>query len=259
MGSIIGELLTLEKGSKSESHARTNGMATAPEKIILKSQALKKYILEKCYPREHEQLKELREATIEQHPFWSLMNVPIDEGLLLSMLLKTMNAKKTLEIGVFTGYSLLTTALALPADGKIIAIDPNREAYQTGLPFIQKAGVEHKINFIESDALSVLNDLITNGKQEGTFDFAFVDADKEGYIKYHELLLKLVKIGGIIAYDNTLWFGSVAEPEEDKMEEYLKLGKKCLTELNSFLATDPRIESSLVSIGDGLTLCRRIC
>ena len=97
------------------------------------------------------------------------------------------------------------------------------------------------------------------GKQEGAFDFAFVDADKEGYIKYHELLLKLVKIGGIIAYDNTLWFGSVAEPEEDKMEEFLKLGKKCLTELNSFLATDPRIESSLVSIGDGLTLCRRIC
>ncbi|KAK7818270.1 flavonoid 3', partial [Quercus suber] len=132
------------------------------------------YILEKCYPQEHEQLKELREATVKEHPFWwviiffpstilkSLMNVPVDEGLLVSMLLKTMNAKKTIEIGVFTGYSLLVTALALPADGKIIAIDPNKEAYQTGLPFIQKAGVEHKINFIESDALPILNDLITN-------------------------------------------------------------------------------------------------
>ncbi|XP_065624068.1 flavonoid 3',5'-methyltransferase-like [Quercus suber] len=134
----------------------------APEKIILKNQALQKYILEKCYPQEHEQLKELREATVKEHPFWSLMNVPVDEGLLVSMLLKTMNAKKTIEIGVFTGYSLLVTALALPADGKIIAIDPNKEAYQTGLPFIQKAGVEHKINFIESDALPILNDLITN-------------------------------------------------------------------------------------------------
>ncbi|KAK4597645.1 hypothetical protein RGQ29_015250 [Quercus rubra] len=231
----------------------------APEKIILKKQALQKYILEKSYPGEHEQLKELREATVKEHPFWSLMNVPVDEGLLISMLLKTMNAKKTIEIGVFTGYSLLVTALALPADGKIIAIDPNKEAYQTGLPFIQKAGVEHKINFIESDALPILNDLITNGKQEGAFDFAFVDADKEGYIKYHQLLLKLVKIGGIIAYDNTLWFGSVADPEEDKMEEFLRIGKKYFDELNSFLATDPRIESSLISIGDGLTLCRRIC
>uniref|UniRef100_A0A7N2L8X0 Caffeoyl-CoA O-methyltransferase n=1 Tax=Quercus lobata TaxID=97700 RepID=A0A7N2L8X0_QUELO len=181
----------------------------------------------------------------------SLMNVPVDEGLLILMLLKTMNAKKTIEIGVFTSYSLLVTALALPIDGlgsidevgRIIAIDPNKEAYQTGLPFIQKAGVEHKINFIESDALPILNDLITN----------------EGYIKYHELLLKLVKISGIIAYDNTLWFGSVADPEEDKMEEFSRIGKKYFDELNSFPVTDPRIESSLISIGDGLTLCRRIC
>jgi caffeoyl-CoA O-methyltransferase len=244
--------------TKSSLHCRSD-MGTAPEKTILKSQALQKYIFEKSYPREHEQLKELREATVEQHPFWSMMNVPVDEGLLLSMLLKVMNAKKTLELGVFTGYSLLSTALALPADGKIIAIDPNKEAYQNGLPFIQKAGVEHKINFIESEALPVLNNLITDSKQEGTFDFAFVDADKEGYIKYHELLLKLVKIGGIIAYDNTLWFGSVAVPEADGMEEFLRHGRKYINELNSFLATDPRVESSLISIGDGLTLCRRIC
>ncbi|TQD96732.1 hypothetical protein C1H46_017625 [Malus baccata] len=89
------------------------------------------------------------------------MNVPVDEGLLLSMLLKVMNAKKTLELGVFTGYSLLTTALALPADGKITAVDVDKEAYEVGLPFIQKAGVEHKINFCQSDAFTVLNDLIT--------------------------------------------------------------------------------------------------
>ena len=104
-----------------------------------------------------------------------------------------------------------------------------------------------------------LDFLKIQSKQEGTFDFAFVDADKEGYIKYHELLLKLVKIGGIIAYDNTLWFGSVAVPEADGMEEFLRRGRKYFNELNSFLATDPRVESSLISIGDGLTLCRRIC
>ncbi|XP_023905929.2 LOW QUALITY PROTEIN: flavonoid 3',5'-methyltransferase [Quercus suber] len=189
---------------------------------------------------------------------WSFMNVPVDEGIFLSMLLKIMNTKKTLELGVFTGYSLLTTALALPVDGKIIAIDPNKDAYQIGLPFIQKAEMEHKINFIESEASPILNDLIINSKQEGTFDFAFVDADKDNYIRYHELLLKLVKIGGIIGYDNTLWFGSVAVPEEDAKEEFIRIHRKSFMELNSFLATDPRIESSLISIGDGLTLCRRL-
>ncbi|XP_062157131.1 flavonoid 3',5'-methyltransferase-like isoform X2 [Alnus glutinosa] len=233
-------------------------MATESLKIILKSQALQKYIFETCaYPREHEQLKELREASVKKYPFL-VMNVPVDEGILLSMLLKIMNAKKTLEVGVFTGYSLLCTALALPADGKIIAVDPNREAYEVGLPFIQKAGVEHKINFIQLDASSVLNDLIANGKQEGSFDFVFVDANKEDYMKYHEMLLKLVKIGGIIAYDNTLWFGSVAVPEEDETDEWIRQVRKYIVELNIFLATDPRIESSLISIGDGLTLCRRL-
>ncbi|KAL7197113.1 hypothetical protein ACSBR1_037017 [Camellia fascicularis] len=84
-----------------------------------------------------------------------------------------------------------------------------------GLPFIKKAGVEHKINFIQSDGISILNNLLTTGKKEGEFDFAFVDADKDSYINYHEPLLKLVKIGGIIAYDNTLWGGTVAPPSND--------------------------------------------
>ncbi|KAM2745375.1 hypothetical protein PS2_021116 [Malus domestica] len=195
----------------------------------------------------------------------SLMNVPVDEGLLLSMLLKVMNAKKTLELGVFTGYSLLTTAIALHADGKIniskfhiTTVDVDKEAYEVGLPFIQKAGVEHKINFCQSDAFTVLNDLITKGKEEGSFDFAFVDADKDSYMGYHKLLMKLVKVGGIIAYDNTLWFGTVAEPEEN-VQEFARKGRKHLLELNSFLAADDRVELAVVSIGDGLTLCRRLC
>ncbi|XP_050117501.1 flavonoid 3',5'-methyltransferase-like isoform X1 [Malus sylvestris] len=229
-----------------------------PERRILKNPALLKYIFEtSCFPREHEQLKQLREATVEKYPFWSLMNVPVDESLLLSMLLKVMNAKKTLELGVFTGYSLLTTALALPADGKITAIDVDKEAYEVGLPFIQKAGVENKINFCQSDAFTVLNDLITKGKEEGSFDFAFVDADKDSYMEYHKLLMKLVKVGGIIAYDNTLWFGTVAEPEEN-VENFAKQSRRHLLELNSFLAADDRVELAVVSIGDGLTLCRRL-
>ncbi|KAL0372277.1 UNVERIFIED_CONTAM: Flavonoid 3',5'-methyltransferase [Sesamum calycinum] len=225
---------------------------------ILQNEALAKYILEtSAYPREHEQLKELRTATVDKYQFWSLMNVTADEGQFLSMLLKIMNAKKTIEVGVFTGYSLLTTALSLPHDGKIIAIDPDREAYETGLPFIQKANMAHKIQFIQSDATTVMDDLMAKG-EEGTFDFAFVDADKENYINYHEQLLKLVRVGGIIAYDNTLWSGTVAASEDDDMQDYLKGCRGHIMKLNTFLAQDPRIELAQLSIGDGLTLCKRL-
>ncbi|KAK2969290.1 hypothetical protein RJ640_030831 [Escallonia rubra] len=228
-------------------------------RTILSSEGLLKYILEtSAFPREHKQLKELREATVEKYKYWSLMNVPADEAQFLSMLLKVMNAKNTLELGVFTGYSLLATALALPDDGKIIAIDIDREAYETGLPFIRKANVEHKVEFIQEDAMKSLENLLASGK-EGSFDFVFVDADKENYINYHELSLKLVKVGGIISYDNTLWFGSVALPEDDdSMNEGMKKYRDTFIKFNNFLATDSRIELSHLSIGDGLTLCRRL-
>ncbi|KAL8535148.1 hypothetical protein ACS0TY_010965 [Phlomoides rotata] len=225
---------------------------------ILQSEALSKYLLEtSAYPREHEQLKELRNATVDKYQYWSLMNVPADEGQFISMLLKIMNAKKTMEVGVFTGYSLLSTALALPDDGKIIAIDPDREAFETGLPFIQKANMAHKIQFIQSDAIKVMNDFLDKG-EEGTIDFAFVDADKENYLKYHEQLLKLVRVGGVIGYDNTLWSGTVVASEDDEMLDYLKGCRGHILKLNSFLATDSRIELAHLSIGDGLTLCRRL-
>ncbi|KAF1867921.1 hypothetical protein Lal_00042435 [Lupinus albus] len=185
------------------------------------------------------------------------MNVPVDEAQFITILLKIMNAKKTLEIGVFTGYSLLATALALPPEGKVIGIDMDREAYETGLPFIQKAGMEHKVNFMSGDALLLLNDLI-HEKHEESFDYVFVDADKESYIKYHEMVLKLVKKGGTIAYDNTLWFGTVAMSEEEEMEDLVRQSRKYVIEFNTFIANDTRIESTIVSVGDGVTLCRRI-
>ncbi|XP_043702574.1 caffeoyl-CoA O-methyltransferase-like isoform X2 [Telopea speciosissima] len=226
---------------------------------ILQSEALQEYILEtSAYPREHEQLKEIREVTIQKYGFRSTMLVPADEGQFLSMLLKIINPKKTLELGVFTGYSLLATALALPDDGKITAIDTDREAYETGLPLIRKAGVEHKINFINSNATSVLDEMLTNGEHGmELFDFAFVDADKPNYIHYHERLMKLVKIGGVIAYDNTLWHGSVAVDEEEAPEIF-RDGRRAIMDLNTYLASDLRIEMSQISIGDGITLCRRI-
>ncbi|OAY38568.1 caffeoyl-CoA O-methyltransferase [Manihot esculenta] len=234
-------------------------MAMLPAKGALQSEAVKKYIYETSgYPREHKELKNLREATANKCGSKSIMSVPVDEGQFLSFLVKIMNAKRTLEIGVFTGYSLLSTALALPDDGQITAIDIDQEAYEVGLPFIRQAGVEHKINFIKSDAISVLNEMLNNKeKQIAEYDLAFVDADKFNYKQYHEHLLKLVKIGGIIAYDNTLWRGLVAE-EEDEVPENQREVTKAIKELNQFLASDARADISQVSIGDGLTLCRRL-
>ncbi|KAG8637568.1 hypothetical protein MANES_15G136400v8 [Manihot esculenta] len=260
-----------------------------PPKGILKNNALMKYVFDtSAYPREHKELKNLREATEKRYGNDSRMAVPVDEGQFLSMLVKIMNAKKTLEIGVFTGYSLLSTALALPDDGQITGIDIDQEAYEFGLQFIRQAGVEHKINFIQSIGIEGVNQILNNVsvssklnlkkkrradfltgvlfvlmlKQQDKvpkeeFDFAFVDADKHGYKQYHEQLLKLVKVGGVIAYDNTLWYGLVVE-EEDAVPEDLRGSTKAILDFNEALASDPRVEISHVSIGDGVTLCRRL-
>lgn len=229
-----------------------------PSKGILQSEALRQYVYEtSAYPREDEQLKGIREATVKNFGERSVMNVPVDEGQFLAMMIKMMNAKKTLEVGVFTGYSLLATAIALPEDGKVTAIDTNLEAYELGLPFIQKAGVENKINFIHSDAESFLIDMLSMDEPP-EFDFAFVDANKTAYKVYHELLLKLVRVGGVIAYDNTLWFGWVAAKEQDEVPEHARNNTKAILEFNKLLASDARVEIAQVSIGDGVTLCRRI-
>ncbi|KAH9663619.1 Caffeoyl-CoA O-methyltransferase 1 [Citrus sinensis] len=225
-------------------------------KTLLQSEKLYEYILEtSVYPREPQCLKEIRELT-DKHPC-AMMTAP-DEAQFLSMLLKLINAKNTMEIGVFTGYSLLATALAIPDDGKILALDITKEHYEKGLPIIQKAGVAHKIDFREGPALPLLDQLIQDEKYHGTFDFVFVDADKNNYINYHKRLIELVKVGGVIGYDNTLWGGSVvAQPDAD-LDELILGWRDSVQELNKALAVDPRIEICQLSIADGVTLCRRI-
>ncbi|KAJ3677579.1 hypothetical protein LUZ60_003303 [Juncus effusus] len=152
-------------------------MASTDCKSLLKSHSLYKYILDTTvYPRENPYMRELRLAT-HQHPLTLMISLP-DEAQFLNLLLKILNAKNTLEIGVFTGYSLLATALALPDDGKIIAIDVNREFYEVGRPIIEKAGMAGKIDFRESPALPILDQLVSEEKNIGKFDFAFIDADK---------------------------------------------------------------------------------
>ncbi|XP_051126989.1 caffeoyl-CoA O-methyltransferase-like [Andrographis paniculata] len=226
-------------------------------KHLLQTDALHQYILEtSVYPKEHPLLKELREVT-EKHP-WNLMASSDDGVQLLSMIVKLIDAKNTIEIGVYTGYSLLATALAMPENGKILAIDPNRECYEIGLPIIRKAGVEHKIDFRESKALPILDSFIEDGEHRRAFDFVFVDADKDNYKNYHKRLIELVKVGGVIGYDNTLWNGSVAAPLDTPYKSYILNSRGYLIEFNKMLACDPRVEICQLSVGDGITLCRRI-
>nr|AIU48020.1 caffeoyl CoA O-methyltransferase [Dendrobium officinale] len=229
------------------------------ETCLLQSEDLHQYILKATIlPREHEQLKKLREETKATIPKKALMNVGPEEAQLLSIILKVMNAKRTIEIGVFTGYSLLATALALPKDAKITAIDISREYYEIGLPFIKEAGVEHKIDFIESDAVPALDKLVHEVTEDELFDFAFVDAEKSSYWEYHERLLKLVRVGGLICYDNTLWLGTVARPPQQNVPEFVNFVREAVIKLNEKLAADTRIELSQICISDGLTICRRV-
>ncbi|EOY30534.1 S-adenosyl-L-methionine-dependent methyltransferases superfamily protein isoform 2 [Theobroma cacao] len=230
--------------------------STSFSKGLLQSEELYQYILgTSVYPRESEHLKELRDITAT-HPRAVMATAP-DAGQLIALLLKLINAKRTIEVGVFTGYSLLLTALTIPEDGKIVAIDMNREAYEIGLPIIRRAGVDNKIDFIESEALPVLDQLLEDPGNENGFDFAFIDADKINYWNYHERLMKLVKVGGIVVYDNTLWGGTVALSEQSTPEA-MREGRQRTLDVNKLLAADSRVQISLAPLGDGITICRRI-
>ncbi|XP_031252412.1 probable caffeoyl-CoA O-methyltransferase At4g26220 [Pistacia vera] len=237
----------MEKATNSQSYIR---------QYLLQSEELYKYILEtSVYPREPEPLKEIRDVTAS-HPYARMGTTP-DSGQLIALLLKLIDPKKTIEIGVFTGYSLLLTALTISENSKIVAIDMDRKAYEIGLPVIKKAGVDHKIEFIESEALPFLDQLLQDSRNEGSFEYAYVDADKDNYWKYHEKLMKLLKIGGVAVYDNTLWKATVAMAEE-QVPERLRPARQAALETNKLLAADPRVQLSHVPVGDGLTICRRI-
>ncbi|KAI4380376.1 hypothetical protein MLD38_006574 [Melastoma candidum] len=237
-----------------EGGGRRSGSSTA--KGLLSSNELYQYVLDtNVFPREPELLKELRDVTAS-HPRAGIGTAP-DAGQMIAMLLKMINAKRTIEIGVFTGYSLLLTALNIPEDGKVTAIDLDRNAYAMGLPIIRKAGVEHKIDFIQSEALPALEELLQNDENIGRFDFAFVDADKINYWNYHERLMKLLKVGGVIVYDNTLRRGLVAMPEEE-VPEHDRSTRAISIEFNSLLARDDCVEICLAPLGDGITICRRL-
>jgi predicted O-methyltransferase YrrM len=198
--------------------------------------------------REHPAQVALREATAAHR--YAGMQISPEQGQLMALLVRLLGATRTIEIGVFTGYSALTVALALPPEGRVLACDISDEYTRVGRPFWAQAGVADKIDLRLAPALTTLDAALAAG-EAGAYDFAFIDADKTGYDAYYERCLRLVRTGGLIAIDNVLWGGAVARAAEGDADTM------ALRALNDKLHHDERVDMALLPLGDGLTLARR--
>ena len=180
----------------------------------------------------------------------SVMQISPEQGQFMQLLVKLTGARNALEIGTFTGYSALAVASALPADGRLVACDISESFTAVGRPYWEEAGVAEKIDLRIGPALESLDNLLGAG-EAARFDFAFIDADKGNYDNYYERCLKLLRPGGLIAIDNVLWDGAVADPSDSSEDT------RAIRALNARLKEDERVDLSLVPIGDGLTLARK--
>ena len=175
------------------------------------------------------------------------MQISISQCQFLDLIIKISNIKKILEIGTFTGLSTLSMSLALPDDGKIIALDKNEETNKIAVNFFKKAEQNHKIEIITKPALESLTEL-TKKK----FELIFIDADKGNYKEYYQKSLSLLETRGLIIIDNVLWYGEVAlENNQDKIT-------KTINEFNKFVSNDKRVEKTIIPLGDGMTICRKL-
>jgi caffeoyl-CoA O-methyltransferase len=198
--------------------------------------------------REAPVMKALRRAT-KRVPMAG-MQVSPPQGALMALLVSLIGARKAIEVGVFTGYSSLAVALALPEDGRLVACDVSEAYTAIARRFWQKAGVSHKIALHLAPGLETLNRLLAAG-EAGTYDFAFIDADKENYSAYYERVLKLLRPGGLVAIDNVLWGGSVANRRRNDASV------RAIRALNDKVARDRRVAMCLVPIADGVTLAMK--
>tara|TARA_B100001250_G_scaffold73945_1_gene60411 strand:+ start:1750 stop:2412 length:663 start_codon:yes stop_codon:yes gene_type:complete len=212
--------------------------------ILNYTKDLRDYLWDKGI-NEHPALKELRIETAGLPE--SMMQICPEQGALMGNLIRMISAKRTIEVGTFTGYSALVVALALPEDGEVIACDVSEEWTAIGKEKWEQAGVSHKIDLRLGPAVDTLDELIQQG-QKGSFDFAFIDADKVNYTAYYEKCLQLIASGGVIAIDNVLWGGSVLDSKRNDEDT------KAIRELNDFVALDERVNISMIPIGDGVTL-----
>ena len=177
------------------------------------------------------------------------MQISVSQGYFLQFIIKNNKIKKILEIGTFTGYSALTMALAIHDDGNITCLDKNKETSDIAINFFKKAKVDNKINLICDNANNVLSKLI---KESNTFDLIFIDADKENYINYYEFAYNLISKNGLIVIDNVLWKGEVADlSKNDKLTNIIR-------EFNDHVKKDIRIEKTILPIGDGITICKKL-
>lgn len=198
--------------------------------------------------REPPILRRLRDETAK-HPRHSMQISP-EQGQFMRLLVRLMGASRCIEVGVFTGYSSLSVALALPDEGRIIACDVSEEFTNVARRYWKEAGVERKIELRLAPALETLDNLLKHG-EAGRFDFAFVDADKGNYLNYYERVLRLLRPGGLMAVDNVLWSGSVIDTKDRSVDTV------AIRKFNKTLQADKRIELSLIPISDGLTLARK--
>ena len=221
------------------------------------SKGLYEYILSVSL-REHEALRALREVTAKDPN--AIMQIPPEQGQFMALLVKILGAMKALEIGTYTGYSTLSVALAMPDNSITVTCDINQEWANIGRRYWKEAGVENKIDLRIGSALDTLDELINDG-QEGSFDFAFIDADKSNYDGYYEKILVLLRPGGVIAIDNVFLFGSVVDPEV--LDESLRARISdadilAMQSLNNKIKEDMRVDISMLPIADGLTLIRKV-
>ena len=216
-------------------------------KTIGISDELAAYVLQ-VGTREPDVLARLREETaaIPQHG----MQIAPEQGAFLAMLVELIGARRCIEVGTFTGYSSTAVALALPDDGQIVCCDVSEEWTALARKYWSEAGVADKIDLRIAPAAETLDQLLAAG-EEGAFDFAFIDADKAAYDGYYERLLRLVRPGGLIALDNTLWSGKVLDADADDEDT------QALRALNAKLADDERVTLCLLPVADGVTLARR--
>ena len=216
-------------------------------KTILMDDQLLEYLRQNAV-REPEVLQELREET-QQLPN-ARMQISSEQGQLMAMLVKLVNARKIVEVGTFTGYSSTVMALAMPPESRLVACDVSEEYTQIARKFWQKAGVDEQIQLILGKAKESLKQLLQADGQE-SFDLAFIDADKTAYTEYYEYCLKLIQPGGLILVDNVLWGGQVADSSNHDMDT------EALRAFNAALSSDQRIDLCMVPIGDGLTIARK--
>lgn len=198
--------------------------------------------------RESDVARRLREETARLPR--AVMQIGPDQGAVMQLLVRLTGTRLALEIGTFTGYSALMVAEALPADGRLVACDISAEWTAIGRRYWAEAGVAQRIDLRLGPALATLDALLAEG-QQGRFDFAFVDADKANYDGYYERALRLLRPGGLVALDNTLWKGAVIDPACNDADT------SAIRALNRKVHGDARVDMALLAIGDGLTLARK--